>query len=160
MRTHLLLLAVASSSACAAKPARPATITSATPPQATLEVVVRELSAHGLTVAHIDEQAGVVQTEWQATDFKYGFGPNDRDAYIVRRFTVTIAPARSGAGSDVSVSVDDMKCEDPGLFFSDGAVHGGCVDVDGVVPPDQEEVERIAARLAAALGAAPEARSQ
>ena len=129
-----------------AKPVKPTIVaTTASTPDA-VNAAVRVLSQHGLTVARVDEAAGVVVTDWQATDFRYGQGPNGRDAFIVRRFTTTVSPRQGG--SQVFVTVEDMKCEEPGLFVSgESGVHVGCVRVDGVVPPDQTKVDAIGVDL-------------
>jgi len=114
--------------------------------QEAVNTAVRVLAQNGLIATEVDEAAGVVTTEWQATEFNYGAGPNGLDAYIVRRFTATVTP--QGNGTQVHMTVDDMKCEDPGLFVAGkGAAHAGCVNVDGVVPPDQRMLDKIGAEM-------------
>jgi hypothetical protein len=136
--------------AACAKPAKPTIVSTHSSPPDAVNVAVRVLSQHGLTAAHVDEAAGVVQSEWQATDFLYGEGPSKRDAYIVRRFTVTVVPG--DPESQVRASVEDMRCEDPGLFVDEGSgTHAGCLAVEGVVPPDQEKLDAIGADLQRAL---------
>lgn len=144
----LLLLSLAALPSCA-KPARATLVATSHPADQALDIAVRTLAQHGFTAARIDESAGVVATDWQATHFMYGEGPTGRTAYVVRRMMVTVAP--SSAGAEVRVTLEDMSCEDPGMIRGDGAEHAGCAMIDGIVPPDQEKLDQVGADLRRAL---------
>jgi hypothetical protein len=134
MKAPLALLCVVG----CAHAVRPVVFASPVPSDSAIEETARVLGARGYVVALMDEDAGVVQTEWQSTAYRYGTGPHGADAHITRRFSVRIAP--SGEGSLVTAYGEDLSCEGTGDV-------GSCDRVDGVVGPDQEEIERIAADL-------------
>jgi hypothetical protein len=148
-RGFLLLPLVALSFSCMVA-VKPTLLTTSKPNDEVVNIAVRTLAQHGFTTSRIDEAAGVVMTDWQATDFLLGSGPTGRDAYVVRRFLVTVAPA--GGASEVRVTVEDMRCEDPGMVTAhDSGEHAGCAAVEGIVPPDQEKLDAVGADLERAL---------
>lgn len=151
-----LALALATTTACVGtKPVRTQTITSTALPASALNHAARILAQQGMSVARIDEQAGIIQSEWQATRFGYGMtaASGGVPRYITRRATITVMP--KGNGSQVFVRVEDMACANPDAFIAGDATVADCRSVDGIVPPDQKLLDRIAGELGRLLGVAP-----
>jgi hypothetical protein len=113
-----------------------------------LDAVVRTLSAEGLSVEGRDP-AGIVTTRWRSTGFPYTATFDNRPTVLVRRFVVTIAP--QGGSQSVAIRADLMKCAEVGTTIGNVDVRSGCEPVSGVLGRDQEEVDRLGARLRDAL---------
>jgi len=150
-----LALAALATACAGAKPARSQTITSTAQPASALNHAARILAQQGMSVARIDEQAGIIQSAWQATRFGYGMTSASAGVprYITRRATITVMP--KGNGSEVFVRVEDMACANPDAFIAGDATVADCRAVAGIVPPDQKLLDRIGSALARALGVAP-----
>lgn len=148
-----LLLSLLATACVGAQPARPHVFSTSAAPDEAIDHAVRVLAQHGLTIDRVDERARVVQTQWQGTAFMYGSNDADQTRYVTRRFTVTIAP--QAAGSQVFVRVEDMACVNPDAFIAGDATFADCQVIDGIVPPDQEMLDRIGQDLAGALGLPP-----
>ncbi len=138
-------------------PARPTVFTTVAAQPDAVDHAVRVLTQHGFTVAHVDDRAGVVESAWQGTRFMYGQNQYNESRYVTRRAIVTVAPSQDG--SQVMVKVEDMACVNPGAFISGDAGDADCVTMTGLVPPDQELLDRVGSDLAGALGLPPRAAS-
>jgi len=117
---------------------------------AAVDNLVRALAASGITPATVDRQTGIVQTEWQDTNFMYG-QVQDQTATIVRRYTITLAPA--GSGLEVLVRMDTQRCAQGTFSSGPNGFHGTCVQMDGVVAQHQKDLNALGAKLKQALGA-------
>jgi len=152
IRSALLLCTLSSAvAACiGAQPARPSALTTSIAPADALDGAIRVLTQNGFTTARVDDRAGVVESDWQATQFMYGQNQYHQTRYIARRALVTVAP--QGGGSQLLLQMQDMACVDPAAFIAGDGAYADCVAVDGLVAPDQELLDRIGAQLATSLG--------
>jgi hypothetical protein len=130
------------------QPQRPYTFTVAAHPDG-VSRVVRALAGAGWSVARQDPAAGVVETRWRSTGFKYGFVADGRPAVIVQRYIVLVAPGQGQTA--VTVRADLKKCVEGGLSVGDVEVREGCEQLDGVLGRYQEELDRLGTQLRSAL---------
>lgn len=119
--------------------------------EAPADIAVRTLAAEGLTAVRNDP-AGVVETAWVNTGFRYGKGPRGGDAFLVRRFTLTLRTLPDG-GTEITIRTDLMKCELPGVVLGAVEIHAGCERLKGGREADQKAVERLAEALAGSFPA-------
>lgn len=143
----LALFALVTIAACA-QPQRPVEFTVAARAEDPFDTMVRALAANGLTPANVDRQAGVIQTQWQDTGFLYGqiAGVN---ATIVRRYAITLS--RGAQGTNLLLRADTQRCAQ-GTFNVVAPGSGACEGMEGLVPPHQEALDALGARLRQAAG--------
>lgn len=149
----ILVPVVALAGCVGAQPARPTVISTQTSAPDAMDRALRVLAQHGFTAERVDDRAGVIQTRWQETTFMYGQNEYKQTRYIARRLTVTVAP--QATGSEVVVRAEDTACVNPGALAEGLNADADCIAVPGLVPPDQELLDRVGADLHGALGSAP-----
>jgi hypothetical protein len=128
---------------------RPVSFVTSAKSDGALDTVSRTLAAEGHTPANVDRQANIVQTEWKDTGYLYGQVQNTT-ATIVRRFTVTIAPANEGA--NVTVRIDGKRCPQGGYTVGSTEVRGTCEELTMIPGKFQEELDALGRKLQQALG--------
>jgi hypothetical protein len=130
-------------------PQRPVAFATSVTPDAALDTVSRTLAQEGHPPATVDRQSNIVQSEWKDTGFLYGQIANT-PATIVRRYTVTLAPAANGA--QVAVRIDAKRCPQGGYTIGGTEVRGSCEELDAIPGKYQEELDALGATLRRALG--------
>lgn len=115
------------------------------------DTVARTLAANGHQPATIDRRTGIVNTKWEDTGFRYGF-VQGKEATIVRRYTVTIAPG--AAGDSVTVRQDGKRCQTGGYTLGDLEVRGACEVANEVIEQHQQELDALGATIQGALSQA------
>jgi len=115
-----------------------------------LDTVSRTLAAEGQTPAATDRAANIVTTEWKDTGFRYGM-IQGVSATILRRYTVTLAPA--GEGSNVTVRIDAKRCQQGGFTIGGTDVRGLCEEQTDLPGSMQKELDALGAKMRTALGA-------
>lgn len=138
-------LALLTLSACT-QAQRPYSFRAPTTEATAMGTVARVLADEGYEVQRTNQSLGVLQTNWkESTDSCYHPGPDARTAYIVRRYTATLAP--SGEASDVTLRLEKKCCPDTGI----PAAEPNCIDLEGAHDAQQRELDALGARLQAAL---------
>jgi hypothetical protein len=115
------------------------------------DTVARTLAASGHQPVTIDRRTGIVITKWEDTGFRFGF-VEGKEAVIVRRYTVTIAPG--SVGDDVTVRQDGKRCQMGGYTLGDVEVRGPCEVANDVVETHQRELDALGATIQGALSQA------
>lgn len=109
--------------------------------------VARVLADEGYEPRSADENPGLIQTKWkESMDSCYHPGPDARTAYVVRRYTATLAP--SGGASDVTLRLEAKCCPDTGI----PAAELNCSELEGAHDAQQKELDALGAKVQAALG--------
>lgn len=140
-------LAMASLAGCGS-PQKPAVFATSAKIDTGVDTVARTLATEGFSTSHVDRQAGIVHTEWKDTGFLYG-QVQQRNATIVRRFTVVLAP--QGEGSQVTVRMDVKRCAQGGFSIDGAEVRGPCEETDVVPEKMQEELDMLGGKVRSAL---------
>lgn len=143
------VLALASLVGCGS-PQKPAVFATSAKIDTGVDAVARALATEGYAASHIDRQAGIVHTEWKDTGFLYG-QVQQRNATIVRRFTVVLAP--QGEGSQVTVRMDVKRCAQGGFSIDGADVRGPCEETEIVPEKMQEELDILGGKVRTALSA-------
>jgi hypothetical protein len=112
------------------------------------DTVARTLAANGHQPAQVDRRTGIVTTKWEDTGFRYGF-VQGKEAVLVRRYTVTIAPG--SAGDEVTVRQDGKRCQTGGYTLGDLEVRGPCEVLNDVVEQHQQELDALGQTIQGAL---------
>ncbi|AKV04205.1 hypothetical protein AKJ09_10868 [Labilithrix luteola] len=144
-----LAFAVATLVGCGS-PQKPAVFATSAKIDTGVDTVARTLASEGYSTAHVDRQAGIVHTEWKDTGFLYG-QVQQRNATLVRRFTVVLAP--QGEGSQVTVRMDLKRCAQGGFSIDGAEVRGPCEEAELVPEKMQEELDLLGGKVRTALSA-------
>ncbi len=113
-----------------------------------VDTVARALAQSGFVPATVDRQSGILTTRWEDTGFLYGQLANV-GASIVRRYTVTVGPASTGA--EISLRAETQRCAQGSTRVTDAGVEGTCERMDGLVPKHQDELDHLGATLRQAM---------
>ncbi len=151
MKPSLLLLAVPLALLACVAPQRPYHFVSPHLADDVADTVARTLAAQGHQPATIDRRTGIVITKWEDTGFRYGF-VEGKEAVLVRRYTVTIAPGT--VGDEVTVRQDGKRCQMGGFTLGDVEVRGPCEVADGVIEKHQQELDALGQTIQGALSQA------
>jgi hypothetical protein len=151
MKLSVLLLAAPLALLACLAPQRPFHFVSPRVSADVVDSVARTLAANGHQPANIDRAVGIVTTKWEDTGFKYGF-VQGKEATLVRRYTVTIAPG--AAADDVTVRQDSKRCQTGGYTLGDLDVRGPCEVEDALIPQHQQELDALGQTLQGALAQA------
>jgi hypothetical protein len=151
MRPSLLLLAAPLALLACVSPQRPFHFVSPHLANDVTDTVARTLAANGHQPAQIDRRTGIVITKWEDTGFRYGF-VQGKEATLVRRYTVTIAPG--SVGDDVTVRQDGKRCQTGGFTLGDLEVRGPCEVSNDLIEQHQQELDALGATIQGALSQA------
>lgn len=116
--------------------------------QGDLNAAVRALAAEGYAAQVIDEQAGVVHTEWKESGDYWGGKP------VVQRYTIVVNPV-AGAGAQVIVRAERKACEQYAYEIVGPELQGSCESADYLTGGQQQELEALGERVRAAMQARP-----
>lgn len=151
MKTLLLELALAlgvSVLGCGS-PQKPVMFITSANADGAIDTVSRTLAAQGHTPANVDRQSNITQTEWKDTGFLFGQVQNT-SATVVRRYTVTVAPASEGA--NVKVRMDGKRSPQGGDTVGSTEVRGTCEELSLIPDRFQEQLDSLGRKLKQALG--------
>lgn len=152
MNLKLLVSSVALlASACVAQQ-RPVVFTTSAKVDTGVDSVSRALAADGQAPALVDRNANIVQTEWKDTGFLYG-QVQGVNASIIRRYTVTLAPAADGAS--VTVRMDLKRCQQGGYSVGATDIRGACEEITLVPESMQKDLDALGDKVRSALGMSP-----
>lgn len=133
--------------ACGA-PVRPVVFVTSHKTSEVLDSATRVLAIEGQQVVRRDDAAGVMDTDWSNTGFKWGQVQN-QSAVIVRRYKVVATPGE--AGITVSVRIDAKQCPEGGFAIEHGQVLGACNELVDIPDTMQQDINAMAARIQMAL---------
>ena len=110
--------------------------------------LARSFSAAGLDPELVDARTGIVQTAWATT---HNFCARaEGNGKVVQRYTATLSPA--GGTTDVVLRLDAKCCDASTVEFADVQVRSGCVQMTHIFDFQQEELDRLGARIQSELG--------
>jgi hypothetical protein len=136
---------------CGGAAPRPLQFTFAAGSEDPMVAVATALTGNGFEPASTDREGGVIATRWEDTGAPAG-RLKGQAATIVRRFTATVTKGASSV--QVALRIEAQRCAKDGFSIGRHAVHGACEALDGLPPPQQEELDRMGASLQQALAAA------
>lgn len=113
--------------------------------------VARTLATNGHQPASIDRRNGIVMSKWEDTGFHYGF-VQGKEATLVRRYTVTIAPG--SVGDEITVRQDGKRCQVGGYTLGDLEVRGPCEVVSDLIEMHQKELDALGQSIQGSLSQA------